>query len=98
MRELFGNLVGFWLDHAGAVPGVSYYDITEAYSGRFVEFSQAFCSALAFDLETLEEHATFVAHLRKVAQNGRQVRTWLESLQVPEFKKRIRRLTDPNVI
>jgi hypothetical protein len=89
MRELFGNLVGFWLDHANATPGVSFDGINDTYLGRFVRFSQAFGDVMVVDLETIGNHSKFASDLREVTKHAVRVRTWLRALQVPQLATRL---------
>jgi hypothetical protein len=88
MRELFGNLVGFWLDHAGAVPGVSFVDLTDEYTGRFVYFVQAFCRELSSDLEASGNPPPITTALRDLVINPVRVRTWLRAIHIPQFVRR----------
>jgi len=85
MREVFGGLVGIWIDYAQSVPGVSYFAIDDAYRGKFVEFSQMFCGTLADTLENDPAARSLVRSLRDVQKHSVRVRTWLRAIGVPQF-------------
>ncbi len=95
MREVFGNLAGFWLDFTDCVPGVSFYGMTGEVGGRFVRFSQSFCENLAIGIERLEPpppgHEKFLRLLRETKTNPIRVRTWLRAIGLPQFVTKISR-------
>jgi hypothetical protein len=92
MREFFQNLAGFWLDHVGVLPGVTYSDIDEVYGGRFVAFAQKFCRELAAGMAMQGYDFSMIAKLEDVSRNPVRVRTWLKSARVPRLKSRLRSL------
>jgi len=85
MRELFGNLAGFWLDVVGEVPGVTFNDTEGTYSGRFVRFSQALCASLSDEFQHLGAPARVTSQLREAASNPVRVRTLLRAIRLPQF-------------
>lgn len=94
--ELFGNLVGAWIDYPGVhrLPGVTYNDITGRYSGPFVTYLQGFCSAVAFyikqqiagDAHRQEAWRGVVRSLENIARNGVHVRDGLRMLGIQRLK------------
>ena len=91
MRDLFGALVGFWLDYANEVPGVSYDGMCNRYGGKFVRFSQAFCKVMAADIQAIGNNPGFASDLRAVTKNAVRVRTWLRAVGVPQLATRLSR-------
>jgi hypothetical protein len=85
MRQLVGGLVGFWLEYAGDIPGVSFRE-GRGYSGLFLEFTLSFCKLLASQLEMVGEYPELACDLRSVYRNPVRVRTWLRALKVPQFR------------
>jgi hypothetical protein len=84
MRELFGNLVGFWLDQTGSIPGVSYSVLSVEYTGPFVRFAVALCAELAISVRANPDRGgvetAFLAALQDVTENPIRVRTWLDAV------------------
>ena len=54
MRQLFGALESFWLDHAQSAPGVSYCTLQCEYTGPFVRFAMGICKELEIAMSGLE--------------------------------------------
>jgi hypothetical protein len=96
MRQLFGFFVSFWIDHTGAVPGVSYGGTTY---GPFVRFAQKICGELANNMSqrgqtTSASDREYLHNLRDVVDNPVRVRTWLDAVLKSRSKKHKKQLQE----